>query len=59
MIDDIGPEGMRERVEARLGRTLEDFALPPVDTRSRPTTSASTSRSSRASRTSACPCTSG
>src|SRR4029077_15056288 len=30
MIDDIGPEGMRERVEARLGRTLEDFALPPV-----------------------------
>jgi ferredoxin-nitrite reductase len=32
MIDDIGPEGMRERVEARLGRTLEDFALPPVTT---------------------------
>jgi sulfite reductase beta subunit-like hemoprotein len=30
MIDDIGPEGMRERVEARLGRRLEDFALPPV-----------------------------
>ena len=30
MIDDIGPEGMRERVEARLGRKLEDFALPPV-----------------------------
>jgi sulfite reductase beta subunit-like hemoprotein len=30
MIDDIGPEGMRERVEARLGRTLEDFALPPA-----------------------------
>jgi ferredoxin-nitrite reductase len=30
MIDDIGPEGMRERVEARLGRTLGDFALPPV-----------------------------
>ena len=28
MIDDIGPEGMRERVEARLGRTFEDFALP-------------------------------
>ena len=23
MVDDIGPEGMRERVEARLGRTLE------------------------------------
>ena len=31
MIDDIGVEGMRERVEARLGRTLEDFALPPLD----------------------------
>jgi ferredoxin-nitrite reductase len=30
MIDDIGPEGMRERVETRLGRALEDFALPPV-----------------------------
>jgi ferredoxin-nitrite reductase len=30
MIDDIGPEGMRERVEARIGRALEDFALPPV-----------------------------
>ncbi|HXF99093.1 MAG TPA: nitrite/sulfite reductase [Gaiellaceae bacterium] len=30
MIDDIGPEGMRERVEARLGRRLADYALPPV-----------------------------
>ena len=30
MIDDIGPEGMRERVEARLGRSLADYALPPV-----------------------------
>jgi sulfite reductase beta subunit-like hemoprotein len=30
MIDDIGPEGMRERVEARLRRALEDFTLPPV-----------------------------
>ena len=28
MIDDIGPEGMRERVEERLGRRLDDFALP-------------------------------
>src|SRR5262245_44247372 len=27
MIDDIGPEGMRERVEARLGRRLDDYAL--------------------------------
>jgi ferredoxin-nitrite reductase len=30
MIDDIGVEGMRERVEARLGRRLEDFTLPPA-----------------------------
>jgi len=30
MIDDIGPEGMRERVEERLGRRLEDFTLPAV-----------------------------
>jgi sulfite reductase beta subunit-like hemoprotein len=28
MIDDIGPEGMRERVEARLGRRFADFTLP-------------------------------
>jgi ferredoxin-nitrite reductase len=32
MIDDIGPEGMRELVEARLGRTLEEFELPPATT---------------------------
>src|SRR5437764_470337 len=31
MVDDIGPEGIRERVEAKLGRTLEDYALPPID----------------------------
>jgi sulfite reductase beta subunit-like hemoprotein len=31
MIDDIGPDGMRERVEARLGRKLEDYTLPPID----------------------------
>ena len=30
MIDDIGPEGMRERVEARLGRRFADFTLPPL-----------------------------
>jgi len=30
MIDDIGPEGMRERVEALLGRQLEDFTPPPA-----------------------------
>jgi sulfite reductase beta subunit-like hemoprotein len=32
MIDDIGPEGMRERVETRLGRRLEDYTLPQVNT---------------------------
>jgi ferredoxin-nitrite reductase len=31
MIDDIGPEGMRERLEAKLGRALEDFVAPGVD----------------------------
>jgi sulfite reductase beta subunit-like hemoprotein len=31
MVDDIGPEGMRERVEARLGRSLEDYEQPPVE----------------------------
>ena len=31
MVDDIGAEGMRERVEAKLGRTLERFALPPAE----------------------------
>jgi sulfite reductase beta subunit-like hemoprotein len=31
MVDDIGADGMRERVEAKLGRTLERFELPPVD----------------------------
>jgi len=30
MVDDIGPGGMRERVEARLGRKLEDYALPQI-----------------------------
>ena len=30
MIDDIGPEGMRERIEARLGRTFDDFELPAL-----------------------------
>ena len=27
MIDDLGVEGMRERVEEQLGRSLEDFTL--------------------------------
>jgi ferredoxin-nitrite reductase len=31
MVDDIGPDGMRERVEAKLGRRLEDFTLPRID----------------------------
>src|SRR4051812_31685575 len=30
MVDDIGPEGIRERVETRLGKKLEDYALPPI-----------------------------
>jgi ferredoxin-nitrite reductase len=32
MIDDIGPEGMRERVEVRLGRRFDDFTLPHAPT---------------------------
>jgi sulfite reductase beta subunit-like hemoprotein len=32
MVDDVGVDGMRERVEAKLGRTLEGYELPPVDT---------------------------
>ena len=31
MVDDIGPEGMLERVEAKLGRTLERYELPAID----------------------------
>jgi sulfite reductase beta subunit-like hemoprotein len=30
MVDDIGAEGMLERVETKLGRTLERFDLPPI-----------------------------
>lgn len=30
MVDDIGPEGVRERVETRLGRRLEDLEAEPV-----------------------------
>ena len=30
MVDDIGPEGVRERVEQRLGRRLEDLETEPV-----------------------------
>jgi sulfite reductase beta subunit-like hemoprotein len=31
MVDDLGAEGMLARVEAKLGRTLERFELPPID----------------------------
>jgi ferredoxin-nitrite reductase len=31
MVDDIGADGMLERVEAKLGRALERFELPPFD----------------------------
>jgi ferredoxin-nitrite reductase len=31
MVDDIGPEGIRERVEEKLGRALEDYDLPRID----------------------------
>ena len=31
MVDDRGPEGMREEVELRLGYALPDFALEPLD----------------------------
>ena len=30
MVDDIGAEGMLDRVEANLGKTLERFELPPI-----------------------------
>src|SRR4029077_10207421 len=30
MVDDIGADGMRERVEAKLGRPLRGFPRPPV-----------------------------
>ena len=30
MVDDLGADGVLERVEARLGRTLERFTLPPI-----------------------------
>jgi sulfite reductase beta subunit-like hemoprotein len=30
MIDDIGPEGLRARIEARLDRSFDDFRLPQL-----------------------------
>ncbi|MGZ4258287.1 MAG: nitrite/sulfite reductase [Gaiellaceae bacterium] len=33
MVDDLGVEGIRERVEAQLGRRLEDYALEPAASR--------------------------
>ena len=43
MVDDYGPEGIRAEVERRLGRTLPDYTLPPLD-HEPPGTSASTRR---------------
>ena len=31
MVDDRGPEGMREEVERRLGYALPDYTLEPLD----------------------------
>jgi sulfite reductase beta subunit-like hemoprotein len=31
MVDDIGADGIRQLVESRLGRKLEDYDLPPID----------------------------
>ncbi|MBV8258091.1 MAG: nitrite/sulfite reductase [Actinobacteria bacterium] len=36
MVDDVGADGMLERVEAKLGRTLERFELPPLDVQPSP-----------------------
>jgi len=30
MVDDLGPEGIRQRVERRLDRRFDDFTLPPL-----------------------------
>jgi ferredoxin-nitrite reductase len=30
MVDDVGADGMLDRVEAKLGRTLERYELPPI-----------------------------
>jgi ferredoxin-nitrite reductase len=30
MVDDVGADGMRERVETKLGRTFERYDLPPI-----------------------------
>ena len=43
MVDDLGVDGMRERVEAQPGRTLEDYALEPAA--SSPATISASSRS--------------
>jgi ferredoxin-nitrite reductase len=31
MVDDLGPEGVRQRVETKLGRALEDYTLPSIE----------------------------
>ena len=58
MVDDIGPEGIRERVEAQLGRKLEDYTLPPIDGRAVAPPRHPRRRSRRGSTTSASRCTS-
>ena len=30
MVDDLGPDGLRDRVEEKLDRSLERFSLPPI-----------------------------
>ena len=57
MIDDIGPEGMRALVEARLGRRFDDFELPQAPPPGQPPRRARAE--GRAAPRSACRCTSG
>ena len=45
MVDDCGPEGMREEVERRLGYALPDFTLPPPE--GEPATTWASSRNTR------------
>ncbi len=59
MIDDIGPEGMRERVEARLGRTLRGLRPSAGDHGALRSPRRARSRSSPAWSTSASPSISG
>ena len=58
MVDDIGADGMLERVEAKLGRTLERYDLPPIDAQPSAHIGVHAAEGRPAS-TSACPCRSG